>query len=178
MVGITDITLAIVRKDLLATVPPPTFLHAVGVWSPPVVLSWPVIAKNNSLYNTMPIFSIWIAGEVMRGSLLTHGSSKLAGQEALSNAKAEKIYRILDDNPEIYQPVNDKTVRSRMNICFRVGDAATEKQFLEGAEKRLLQGLKGHRSVGGIRASNYNAVGMEKIQKLANYLADFAQSKR
>ena len=91
----------------------------------------------------MPIFSIWIAGEVMRGLLSTHGNAKLAGQEALSNAKAETIYRILDANPDIYQPVNHKDVRSRMNICFRVKDSETEKEFLAGAEKRFLQGLKG-----------------------------------
>lgn len=177
-IGITDVTLVIVRKDLLTTVPSSSFLHAVGVWSPPVVLSWPVIAKNNSLYNTMPIFSIWIAGEVMRGLLSNHGTFKLAGQEALSNAKSDAIYRILDANPDIYQPVNHKAARSRMNICFRVGNAETEKEFLDGAEKRMLQGLKGHRSVGGIRASNYNAVPMENVQKLAEYLIEFAKHKQ
>ena len=98
---------------------------------------------SDSLYNTMPVFSIWIAGEVMRDLLAVHGDSKVAGQEAVSNAKAETIYRILDANPAVYQPVNDKSVRSRMNICFRVKDAATEKEFLEGAEARMLQGLKG-----------------------------------
>lgn len=176
-VGITDVTLVIVRKDILTTIPPPSFLHAVGIWSPPVVLSWPVIAKNNSLYNTMPIFSIWIAGEVIRLLLSTHGASKVAGQEALSNAKAELIYRILDKYPGLYQVVPSKTVRSRMNVCFRVRDADTEKEFLSGAEARMLQGLKGHRSVGGIRASNYNAVSMSSIEKLANYLEEFAQGK-
>jgi phosphoserine aminotransferase len=155
-IGITDVTLVIVRKDILTTVPSSTFLHAVGVWSPPVVLNWPVIEKNNSLYNTMPIFSIWIAGEVMRLLLSTHGSSKLAGQESVSNAKAELIYRVLDENPALYQVVPHTSVRSRMNICFRVRDADMEKEFLSGAEAKLLTGLKGHRSVGGIRASNYN----------------------
>lgn len=155
-IGITDVTLVIVRKDILTGVPPPSFLHAVGVWSPPVVLSWPTIAKNNSLYNTMPIFSIWIAGEVMRSLLSTHGASKLAGQEALSNAKADLIYRVLEKHPGVYQVVPHKAVRSRMNICFRVRDDSTEKEFLGGAEAKLLHGLKGHRSVGGIRASNYN----------------------
>ena len=87
----------------------------------------------------------------MRDLLIAHGDSKVAGQEAVSNAKAETIYRVLDANSEVYQSVNHKSVRSRMNICFRVKDAATEKEFLEGAEARLLQGLKGHRSVGGIR---------------------------
>ena len=173
--GITDITVVIVRKDLLTTIPPPSFLHAVGVWSPPVVLNWSVIAKNNSLYNTLPIFSVWIAGEVLRGLLSTHGTAKVAGQEAVANAKAEKIYHILDAHPAIFQPVNDKNVRSRMNICFRVGDAATEKRFLDGAEQRFIQGIKGHRSVGGIRVSNYNAVQMDSIQLLADYLIAFAE---
>lgn len=95
----------------------------------------------------MPIFSLWIAGEVMRGLIVIHGDSKVAGQEALSNAKAKTIYRVLDANPDVYQPVNHRDVRSRMNICFRVKDPETERQFLTGAEERLLQGLKGHRSV-------------------------------
>lgn len=174
-IGITDVTLVIIRKDLLTMIPSSSFLHAIGVWSPPVVLNWPIIAKNNSLFNTMPIFSIWIAGQVMRGLLSAHGSSKLAGQEALSNAKAEAIYLVLDANPRVYQPVTDRNVRSRMNICFRIGNETAEKEFLAGAEKRMLLGLKGHRSVGGIRASNYNAVPMENVQKLALYLTEFAQ---
>lgn len=148
------------------------------MFSPPVVLNWPVIAKNNSLYNTMPIFSIWIAGEVMRGLLASHGTSKLTGQEAVSNAKADMIYRILDSNPQVYQPVNDQNARSRMNICFRVKDSETEKKFLDGAKKLHLLGLNGHRSVGGVRASNYNAVPMENVQKLASYMEDFAQCER
>ena len=126
----------------------------------------------------MPIFSIWIAGEVLRELIASHGDSKVAGQEAEANGKADVIYSILDANPTLYLPVNDKTARSRMNICFRVKDAATEKEFLEGAESRMLQGLKGHRSVGGVRISNYNAVKMANVQKLAKYLEDFAESKR
>lgn len=82
---------------------------------------------------------------MIRGLLTAHGNSKISGQEAVSNAKAETIYRILDANPEVYQAVNHKSVRSRMNICFRVKDAVTEKEFLEGAEARKLLGLKGHR---------------------------------
>ena len=88
--------------------------------------------------------------------MATYGDSKLAGQEAASNAKAELIYRILDENPGLFRVVPHKSVRSRMNICFRIRDDATEKEFLNGAEARFLNGLKGHRSVGGIRASNYN----------------------
>ena len=128
----------------------------------------------------MPIFSIWIAGEVMRSLSSKHCSHKLAGQEEVSNAKAKMIYDILDNHAPIYQVVPLKNVRSRMNICFRVsgGDATREKQFIDGAEQRMLQGLKGHRSVGGIRISNYNAVPMANIEKLAKYLLEFASSTR
>ncbi|KAL8788995.1 MAG: hypothetical protein Q9213_001404 [Squamulea squamosa] len=179
-IGITDVTLVIVRKDLLTTQPPPSFLHAVGIWSPPTILNWPVIAKNNSLYNTMPIFSIWIAGEVMRGLLETHKNRQLAGQEELAKMKAKQIYDVLDQYPEIYQIVPDRSVRSRMNICFRVrgGDAGQEKSFLQDAETQLLQGLKGHRSVGGIRISNYNAVDLARVKKLTTFLEDFAGKSR
>ena len=177
-IGITDTTIVIVRKDILTTVPPPSFLHSVGVWSPPVVFNWPVISKNNSLYNTMPIFSIWIAGEVMRSLLEQHSEQKLQGQEQLSGSKAKIIYDILDAHPELYQIVPHRSVRSRMNICFRVryGDEKSEKEFLQGAEAKMLQGLKGHRSVGGIRISNYNAVTMSSVRKLAGYLNEYAQS--
>jgi len=174
-IGITDTTLLIVRKSLLALTPPPAFLHALGVWSPPAVFNWPVLAKNNSLYNTIPIFSIFIAGEVMRGLLTVHGALKTSSQGNLSGKKADIIYDILDANPTVYQVCPDKSVRSRMNICWRIkgGDEAAEKKFLAGAEERGLQGLKGHRSVGGVRASNYNAVPLENIEKLAKWMTDF-----
>jgi phosphoserine aminotransferase len=87
------------------------------------------------------------------------------------------FYTALDNNGTVYQVVPDKSVRSRMNICFRVkgGDAEVEKAFLKGAESRGLLGLKGHRSVGGIRISNYNAVPVAAAEKLANYLQEFAK---
>ena len=175
-IGITDTTIVIVRKDILSTMPTPEFLHRVGVWSPPVVLSWSIIAKYESLYNTLPIFSIWIAGEVLRGLLAEHGHKKVAGQEAVTNRKAELIYSVLDRHPKLYNIVPEKAVRSRINICFRVGATpGVEKSFLQGAEKRMLQGLKGHRSVGGVRISNYNAVSLESVKRLVQYLEDFVK---
>lgn len=104
------------------------------------------------------------------------GAQKVSGQEEIANTKAQLIYGALDKYPQVYRVVPDKSVRSRMNICFRVhgGDDAKEKEFLAGAEKRLLQGLKGHRSVGGMRASNYNAVPLENVRRLVKYLEDFA----
>lgn len=140
------------------------------------MLDYATIAKNNSLYNTLPIFNLWIAGQVMADLMSAFGAQKVSGQEEIANTKAQLIYGALDKYPEVYRVVPDKSVRSRMNICFRVhgGDDAKEKEFLAGAEKRFLQGLKGHRSVGGMRASNYNAVPLENVQKLVKYLEDFA----
>lgn len=114
----------------------------------------------------------------MRSLLKQHGDQKLVGQQKLSDSKAKILYDILDAHPEVYQVVPNKAVRSRMNICFRIrqGDADSEKKFLQGAESKMLQGLKGHRSVGGIRISNYNAVTLSSVKKLAEYLEDFAKS--
>jgi phosphoserine aminotransferase len=158
-IGNAGIAIAIVRKSLLppnALPASPDILRAVGIPVGPVVLDWPTIAKNNSLYNTLPIFDVWIAGQVMAGLVQTFGAKKIGGQEEVADQKANTIYAALDGHPDAYKVVPDKAVRSRMNICFRVhgGDAEKEKEFLAGAEKRGLLGLKGHRSVGGIRASN------------------------
>lgn len=142
------------------------------------MLDYATIAKNNSLYNTLPIFNLWIAGQVMANLVSTFGEKRVSGQEELAGRKADLLYETLDKYPEVYRVVPDKSVRSRMNICFRVhgGDEAKEKEFLTGAEKRHLTGLKGHRSVGGIRASNYNAVPLVNVQKLVAYLVEYAKS--
>ncbi len=122
----------------------------------PIILDYATMAKNNSLYNTLPIFDLWVAGEVMHSLLAAYGDRKLAGQEEVARTKAKLLYSVLDKYPEIYSVVPGKSVRSRMNLCFRVagGEAEVEKQWLKGAEERGLLGLKGHRSVGGIRISN------------------------
>ncbi|WPH01187.1 Hypothetical protein R9X50_00402300 [Acrodontium crateriforme] len=183
-IGTTGITIAIVSNSILpphAEMADPKLLRKLGLPIGPVVLDWPTIAKNNSLYNTLPIFDVWIAGQVM-GRLLDQSPSanpRIAGQEAESNRKAQMLYKILDESP-IYHVVPDKSVRSRMNICVRVkgGDADAEKTFIKGAEARGLMGLKGHRSVGGIRISNYNAVPVAAAEKLAKYMVDFANETK
>jgi phosphoserine aminotransferase len=157
-VGNAGITILIVRKSLLApeAMASPQILRELGLPISPIVFDWPTIAKNKSLYNTLPIFDVWIAGKVMQTLVNTFQAQKIQGQEAMSQKKAELLYSVLDKNPEVYQVVPDKSARSRMNICFRVhgADATKEKEFLEGAKSLNLLGLKGHRSVGGIRISN------------------------
>ncbi|KAM5452105.1 Phosphoserine transaminase [Microsporum audouinii] len=182
-IGVTGIALIIVRKDLLpphTSTPCPSLLRQlhIGGLPGPIVFDYAITAKNNSLYNTLPIFTLWIAGQVIANLVQTHGEARVSGQEDLVKKKTDLLYGALDKYPQVYQVVPDKRVRSRMNICFRVhgGDAEKEKEFISGAEKRLLQGLKGHRSVGGMRASNYNAVSLENVEKLVQYLNDFASA--
>ena len=181
--GVSGITIVIVRKSLLpphTATPAPSLLHKLNIGGIPgaIMLDYAAIAKNNSLYNTLPIFNLWIAGQVMANLVSTFGDRKVGGQEEIAVRKADLLYETLDKYSNVYRVVPDKSVRSRMNICFRVygGDEVKEKDFLAGAEKRNLIGLKGHRSVGGIRASNYNAVSMVNVHKLVAYLIEYAAS--
>ncbi|KAF2710690.1 phosphoserine aminotransferase [Pleomassaria siparia CBS 279.74] len=180
-IGNTGIAIVILRKSLL---PPtsktasPDLLRALNLPVGPIVFDYATVAKNNSLYNTLPIFDVWVAGQVMEALVDKYGARRIAGQEEVSNEKARLIYEALDKYSHLYRVVPDKVVRSRMNICFRVhgGDPEKEKAFLAGAEKRGLLGLKGHRDVGGIRASNYNAVSLEGAKLLVSYLEEYAKS--
>ncbi|KAK3701549.1 Phosphoserine transaminase [Vermiconidia calcicola] len=183
-IGTTGITIAIISNKLLpplTEMPDPKIMRKLGLPIGPIVLDWPTIAKNNSLYNTLPIFDVWIASKVMDRLLhSSSGSPRISTQEAESNKKATMLYSALDNSSGVYSVVPDKSVRSRMNICVRVkgGDADAEKAFLKGAESRGLMGLKGHRSVGGVRISNYNAVPVEAAEKLTRYLEEFAKEQQ
>ena len=156
-IGTTGVAIVIIRKSLLqAPLPSSDLLRRLNLPIGPVALDWPTLAKNNSLYNTLPILDVWIAGQVMSNLLKTHGAAKVSGQETIANTKAKKIYDVLDARSDVYQVVPHQTIRSRMNICLRVmnGSAEHEDTFLKGAKALNLTGLKGHRSVGGIRISN------------------------
>ncbi|KAE9374205.1 phosphoserine aminotransferase [Stipitochalara longipes BDJ] len=183
--GSTGITVVIIKKSLLPPVVAdanPSLLRKLGIPNGPVVLQYSTISKNNSLYNTLSIFDVYIAGQVLKKALNTF-PNKVDGQQALSEKKAKLIYGALDAHPESYKVVPDKSVRSRMNICFRVthlesGVDDSEKAFLKGSVEAGLTGLKGHRSVGGIRASNYNSIPLEGAEKLAKYIEEFAAKPR
>ncbi|KAL2870609.1 O-phospho-L-serine:2-oxoglutarate transaminase [Aspergillus lucknowensis] len=178
--GLTGITGVIIRKSLLPpTSPPcsPAILRKLGLPVCPITLDYSVVAKSNSLYNTLSIFDVFVAGQVLKKLLATF-PDKVDGQQVVAERKARKIYEVLDAHPEVYRVVPDQSVRSRMNICFRVIKGGNvddaEKTFLKEATERGLTGLKGHRSVGGIRASNYNAVSESGVDKLVAYLKEFA----
>ena len=175
-IGITDLTIVIVRKDILAAQAAPAFLHTVGVWSPPSIMHWPTLAKNNSLYNTLPIFSVYLADLVIQTSLREKGPLSSGKQAAESELKAKLIYDVLGAHPDKFTVCADNSVRSRMNICFRIRDEATEKAFLKGADDRKLLGMKGHRSVQGIRISNYNAVSVKSVELVKEYLEAFLKT--
>jgi phosphoserine aminotransferase len=180
--GCTGVTVAVTKKSLLpptTTQPSPALMRKLGLPIPPIMLQYETIAKNNSLYNTLSIFDVYIAGQVLKKLLKTY-PNKVDGQQAVSEKKANIIYSALEAHPEVYRIVPDKTVRSRMNICFRVtkngNTDETEKAFLKEATSLGLTGLKGHRSVGGIRASNYNSIPLEGAEKLAKFIEAYAKA--
>ena len=124
--------------------------------------------------------SVYIAGQVLKKLLRTYPDTRVEGQEAISNKKADLIYSALESHPKVYKIIPNKDVRSRMNICFKVtknnNTQAAEKEFLEQGTAKGLTGLKGHRSVGGMRASNYNAISLEAAEKLAKFIGEYAPS--
>ncbi|WQF89063.1 Putative aminotransferase class V domain, pyridoxal phosphate-dependent transferase, major [Colletotrichum destructivum] len=171
--GSTGVTVVIIKKSLLPQ-PSAALMRQLGLPIPPRILEYAAIAKSNSLYNTLSIFDVYIAGRVLKRLLQQH-PDKVQGQQAISEQKAQLIYKALEAHPETYRIVPDKTVRSRMNICFRIKDGdAAEEAFLKAAAAQGLTGLKGHRDVGGIRASNYNSVPLEGAEKLAKFIETFA----
>ncbi|OAA35653.1 phosphoserine aminotransferase [Metarhizium rileyi] len=180
--GMTGITVVVIKKSFL----PPTLsqpsvalMRHLGLPVPPIIFQYETIAKNNSLYNTLSIFDVYVAGQVLKKLLQTY-PDKVEGQEAVTNKKAQLIYDAIEAFPEIYRIIPNKDVRSRVNICFRVtkGDdlEAAERAFLNDGTAQGLTGLKGHRSLGGIRASNYNSIPLEGAEKLAKFIRAFAMS--
>lgn len=183
--GSTGVTVVIIKKSLLPPVmaaPAPALLRKLGLSVGPIVLDYGTIAKNNSLYNTLSIFDVYIAGQVLK-KLLETFPDKVDGQQRIADQKAKLIYAALEKYPESYKIVPERSARSRMNICFRVTHLASgiddsERTFLKGATDQGLTGLKGHRSVGGIRASNYNSISLEGAEQLAKYIEKYAEGPK
>lgn len=135
----------------------------------PVLLDYSLMAKNKSLYNTPPTFSVYIAKLVFEWCIKKGGVGQL---EKLNEEKANLLYSFLDKSEFYFAPV-EKNSRSIMNVVFLLKNNSLEKKFLEEAERAGLHGLAGHRDVGGFRASIYNAMPKEGIDSLLNFLEDF-----
>ena len=163
-IGPAGLTLVIVRRDMLG--------HALPVC--PSAFDYAVVAENGSMYNTPPTYAIYIAGLVFQWLLAQEfdGKRGLAAVEARNIAKAELLYGALDAS-DFYQTRVDTACRSRMNVPFHLADPELQPAFLQGAEAAGLLQLKGHKSVGGLRASIYNAMPLEGVQALVDYLREF-----
>lgn len=158
--GPAGVTLVIVRKDLLTRTP-------AGL---PLMLDYRVQAENKSLYNTPPCFAIYIVGLVFKW---LHGLGGLAAVAALNTAKAGLIYTTIDHSGGFYRGHARTDSRSQMNITFRLPDEHLEAQFVKEAAQEGLDGLKGHRALGGIRASVYNALPRPSAEALAQFMVEF-----
>ncbi|HVZ42756.1 MAG TPA: 3-phosphoserine/phosphohydroxythreonine transaminase [Ramlibacter sp.] len=157
--GPSGVTIVIVRDDLLG--------HALPVC--PSAFNYKLQAESDSMYNTPPTYAIYIAGLVCRHVKAMGG---LAAMEEHNVAKAKVLYDFLDASSFYRNPVA-KEDRSLMNVPFKLEDDALDEEFLKGAQARGMIQLKGHRSVGGMRASIYNAMPIEGVKALVAYMKDF-----
>ncbi len=159
-IGPAGVTVVIVRDDLIGKALP--FC--------PSAFDFKNVAENESMYNTPPTYGIYIAGLVFQWLKKQGG---VAAMEKRNIEKAELLYQALDAD-DFYQNRVAKEYRSRMNIPFYLRDESKNEAFLAGAKARGLLQLKGHKSVGGMRASIYNAMPIEGVQALVDYLNEFA----
>lgn len=157
--GPAGLTLVVVREDLLG--------HALPIC--PSAFDYKTVADNASMYNTPPTYAIYMAGLTFQWLKRQGG---VAAMEARNIAKAKLLYDFLDESP-FYENRVAPECRSRMNIPFFLKDESRNEAFLAGAQARGLLQLKGHKSVGGMRASLYNAIPIEGVQALVSYLRDF-----
>jgi phosphoserine aminotransferase len=161
--GPSGVTLVIIRQDLLDRVPQ----------SLPTMLRYGTHAKARSLYNTPPSFSIYVVGLVLKW--LEEEIGGLEKMAARNQRKADKLYALIDGRTDFYKGTARVDSRSLMNVTFRLPSEALEKAFIEQALKNGIGGVKGHKSVGGCRASIYNAVSEESVDALIAFMTDFAQ---
>jgi phosphoserine aminotransferase len=137
----------------------------------PSYLSYRTHAEGNSLYNTPPVFAVWVMGLVLQW---VSDEGGLAAIQKRNEQKAGAVYGAIDSSGGFYRCPVEASVRSTMNVVFRLPSEELEKRFVEEAAKDGMIGLKGHRSVGGCRASLYNALPLEGAQALAAFMKEFA----
>jgi phosphoserine aminotransferase len=158
-IGPSGLTIVVVREDLLG--------HALPIT--PSAFNYKIQAEADSMYNTPPTYAIYIAGLVLQHVKATGGMPAIAEHNA---KKAKLLYDFLDGSSFFRNPIARED-RSLMNVPFWLKDAALDDAFLKGAKDRGMIQLKGHRSVGGMRASIYNAMSIEGVQALVKYMQDF-----
>jgi phosphoserine aminotransferase len=159
--GPAGVVICIIRDDLIQKVPA----------NLPNLLDYKVLSEENSLLNTPPCWSIYIVGLVLKWA---RGLGGLQAIEKRNQAKADLVYKTIDESGGFYKG-HAKSDRSRMNITFRLPNEALEDQFASESKKNDLIGLKGHRSVGGLRASLYNALSVEASAALVKFMQEFQQ---
>ncbi|MBC7944815.1 MAG: 3-phosphoserine/phosphohydroxythreonine transaminase [Burkholderiales bacterium] len=158
-IGPSGLTIVIVREDLIGHAAPQT----------PVMLDWRIQAENDSMYNTPPTYPIYMAGLTFQWLKKQGG---VAAIEKINIAKARLLYDQIDAS-DFYRCPVAKSDRSRMNVAFTLQDSSLDGEFLRQAEERGLLQLKGHRAVGGMRASLYNAMPVAGVQALVDFMRDF-----
>jgi phosphoserine aminotransferase len=164
--GPAGVTVAIVRDDVLDRVPD-------GL---PTMLDYRTYVRSGSLHNTPPVFAIWVLMLVTRWLRDTVGG--LAQQRVINREKARLVYEAIDGSDGYYRGHADPGSRSLMNVTFRLPDDDLDARFVDDAEAAGMIELRGHRSVGGIRASLYNAMPIEGAQALARFMGTFAAANR
>jgi phosphoserine aminotransferase len=160
--GPAGVTVVILDEAMLETIP--TGLHGM--------LDYRSHVAGNSIYNTPPVFSIYFTMLVARW--LEEEIGGLAAMAAINQQKSAMLYKALGQHAGFYQSHALADSRSQMNVTFRLPDEALTRAFITEAEAEGMYGLGGHRSIGGIRASLYNAVTVEAVEKLCDFMADFA----
>jgi len=161
--GPSGVTLVIIRDDLVEA----------GNDSLPPMLQYRTYAENDSMYNTPPAFGIYLVGRVCQW-LLDQGG--LTAIQERNETKAAKLYDYLETS-SLFNATADADSRSKMNVTFVTGDADTDAEFIKQATAAKLDGLKGHRSVGGMRASIYNAFPSEGVDALVDFMKNFEASR-
>ena len=162
--GPSGVVLVIIRDDLVEA----------GSKTVPTMLQYRTHAGESSLYNTPPTFGIYVMGEVFKWIQAEGG---LAGMAEHNEAKARLLYEFID-NSDFFRGTVQPDSRSRMNVCFRAPTEELEAKFISEATKRGLDGLKGHRSAGGMRASIYNACPRRAVEALVAFMKEFERANR
>ena len=163
-IGPSGVVVAVVSKELLEK----------GRKDIPKIFQFRTHAEIKSLYNTPPTFGVYMVRNVLSW---LKGQGGLAKMEEVNRKKAARLYGVIDANPEFFRSPVERESRSVMNVVFRLPSPELEERFIAEAKKQGMIGLKGHRSVGGIRVSAYNAVSFEWVNTLAAFMEAFARVK-